>query len=246
MIETGLLDRARLETRPILLLAHPGSGTQWTSWALRRIGKRGVQHERINSAQTDPPWPGQAVVSFAYWPGETAERRRGGAGLIDPAWPCWLLVRDPLRTVFSAAEVCTREPRHLARICDVTIRDDETRRWAVHQGPLIAMLVSFVSFLDRAGEHATATYRVEDIPDPGVDPGHRNSHTKTVASWMDLARAAERARAQEWSVLLALVSRRLGYPDSDPAPAAESRPSAAASAGKAPKSGAAPALRSFQ
>lgn len=217
-----LLIRAREIQGPLLVLSHPGSGTQWTCWGLRRTGKRGVQHEQISPSQQDPPWPGEVVVSYRYRPGDRVEvhkpqRTEREIGL---GWPVWQLVRDPMRTVFSAGAVAEQSPKSLLRIVEVTIPDEEERSRALRSEPLVTMLVSVVRHLERASALASATFRVEDIAPPAkLDERHRNTHVRTLPRWERLFDAARLSGAENEFEALRGWARQYGYPDHDSAPA---------------------------
>lgn len=173
----------------VLVLAHPGSGTQWTVEQLRAAGIA-TAHEYIRPY--DPP--ARVLVTYRKWGPQEHDH-------------VVHLVRDPLRVVASAAALVTKRPKLKLEIAAYVIGDGlraNVESWA--EIPAVPTMAHTLAELNaRAEWRAKALFRVEDIHER-TDAG-RNSHSRgEVLNWSWLRREAPDADALE------AQARRYGYP----------------------------------
>ena len=178
----------------VLVVAHPGAGTQWACDQLTAAGLP-TAHEAFT--KKSPP-DAVHLMTFKEWA---------------PDWWDWdarlWLVREPIRVVYSMQTLYRRRPNVAREVARTALGDPEALDDVLNLDPLRAALRSVVTMHLRCeawGPKLLPRYRVEDIQPREPVPTDSNTHKPEDPDWWRLAE-----RDLEFAEMLMEQTARYGY-----------------------------------
>lgn len=169
----NLIDYAKQAERPLLVCAHPGSGTGFVVETLKREGFT-VHHESIEPIGVQGR---DVIVSFRFWPDRPCDWRP--ADVVQ-------LVRCPMRTVFSMQAISKRRPNFTREVFNTFVPEEmRDKLWKTkNNAPLKAIIASVLGFHARCD--GLMMFPVHEIPIADGLESYNSHNTESLGTWEEM------------------------------------------------------------